>query len=154
MVQLWRAFGVLVPLFLLIVLAVILITYFVSRKGKLDFKSVIVNVMFILSVIGILFVTIYPKSYGPGMPRIVNLVPFIGMYKIMFHSVDIIVPIRNLGLNILLFVPFGFFLTIKSSFYKNLKLFVILTGFLFSLSIEIVQFSIPMGRATDIDDVI
>lgn len=155
MVQLWRAFGVIVPLFLIIVLAVILITYFVSRKRKLDFKSVIVNVMLVLSVVAILLVTVYPKTYDPRMPRIVNLVPFIGMYNILFHSVDIIVPFRNLGLNILLFAPFGFFLTLKkSSLQKNLKLFVILTGFLFSLFIEMVQFSIPMGRSADVDDVI
>jgi glycopeptide antibiotics resistance protein len=73
----------------------------------------------------------------------------------MFHSVDITVPIRNLALNILLFVPFGFFLTLKKSSYKKkLKRFVILTGFLFSLFIELVQFAIPMGRSADVDDVI
>lgn len=155
LVQLWRAFGVLVPLFLIIVLAVILITYFVSRKRKLDFNSVIVNMMLVLSIIGILLVTIYPKEHGHGMPRIVNLVPFIGMYNIMFHAVDITVLIRNLGLNILLFVPFGFFLTLKKTLVKKkLKLFVILMGLLFSFFIEMVQFSIPMGRSADVDDVI
>ncbi|WP_391122531.1 VanZ family protein [Psychrobacillus sp. L3] len=155
MVQLWRAFGGLVPLFLIIILGVCIIAYVVSKKKKLDLKRVIVNVLFCLSIIGTLLVTIYPKSYGTEMLRIVNLVPFIGMYNIIFHSVDITVPIRNLGLNILLFVPFGFFLALKkSSYQKNLKLFVILTGFLFSVLIEVVQFSIPMGRSADIDDVI
>jgi glycopeptide antibiotics resistance protein len=154
-VQLWRAFGHLVPLFLIIVLVGCIVTYVVSKKRKLDFKRVIVNLLFGLSIIGILLVTVYPKDYGPGMPRIVNIVPFVGMYNIMFHSVDITVPIRNLGLNILLFVPFGFFLTLKKSSYKKrLKLFVILMGFLFSLFIEMVQFSIPIGRSADIDDVI
>jgi len=155
LVQLWRAFGDLVPLFLIIVLAVIIITYLVSRKKKLDFKRVIVNILFGLSITGILFVTVFPGYYGIGVPRIANIVPFIGMYNIMFHSVDITVPIRNLGLNILLFVPFGFFLSLKkSSFQKKLMPIVILTGFLFSFFIEVVQFSIPMGRSADIDDLI
>ncbi|MDQ6597990.1 VanZ family protein [Bacillus salipaludis] len=153
MVQLWRAFGHLVPLFLIIVLGVSVITYFVSKKRKSD--RVIVNLLFIFSIIGILLVTVYPNAYGPGMPRVVNIVPLVGMYNILFHSVDITIPIRNLGLNILLFVPFGFFLTLKtSSFQRKLNLFVILTGFIFSLFIETVQFAIPMGRSSDIDDVI
>lgn len=148
MIQLWRAFGDLVPLFLIIVLAVCIITYFVSKKRKLNFKRVVVNVLFALSVIGILLVTVYPN--GLGMRRSVNIVPFVGIYNIMFHSVDLTVPIRNLGLNILLFIPIGFFLSFKKSSFK----FVLLTGFLFSLFIEMVQFSIPMGRSADIDDVI
>jgi glycopeptide antibiotics resistance protein len=122
-VQLWRAFGQLVPLFLIIVLAVCIIAYVVNKKRKLDFKIVIVNLLFWLSIIGILLVTVYPKTYGSGMPRFINIVPFVGMYNNMFHSVDITVPIRNFGLNILLFVPFGFFLTLKkTSFQKKLKL--------------------------------
>jgi len=154
-VQLWRAFGDLVPLFLIIVLPVCIIAYVVSKKRKLDFKRVFVNLLFCLSIIGILLVTVYPNTYGTGMRRIINIVPFVGMYKIMFHSVDITVPIRNLGLNILLFVPFGFFLTLKkTSFQKKLKLFVILSGFLFSLFIEMEQFAFPTGRSADIDDVI
>lgn len=111
MVQLWRAFGHLVSLFLIIVLVVCIITYVVSRKRKLDFKRVIVNLLFGFSIIGILLVTVYPEEFGHRMLRVVNLVPFVGMYNILFHSVDITVPIRNLGFNILLFVPFGFFLT-------------------------------------------
>lgn len=106
--------------------------------------------MFVFSIIGTLLITVFPLYYGASMPRIANIVPFVGMYNIMFHSVDITVPIRNLGLNILLFVPFGFFLSLK----KRFMFVVILTGLLFSLFIEIVQFSIPMGRSADIDDVI
>jgi glycopeptide antibiotics resistance protein len=154
-VQLWRAFGHLVSLFLIIVLVVCIITYVVSRKRKLDLKRVIVNLLFGCSIIGILLVTVYPEEFGHRMLRVVNLVPFVGMYNILFHSVDITVPIRNLGFNILLFVPFGFFLTLKTPcFQKKLNLFVIITGFLFPLFIETVQFAIPMGRSSDIDDVI
>jgi glycopeptide antibiotics resistance protein len=154
-VQLWRAFGDLVPLFLIIVLTVCITVYFVSRKKNLDFKRVIINILLGFSIIGILLVTVFPRYYGTEMPRVINMVPFIGMYDIMFYSVDIIVPIRNLGLNILLFVPFGFFLSLKiSSLQKKIMLNVILTGLLLSLFIEMVQFSIPMGRSADEDDLI
>lgn len=155
MVQLWRAFGDLVPLFLVLVLVVCITVYFVSRKRNLDFKRVITNILLGLSIIGILLVTVYPRYYGTEIPRIINIIPFVGMYDIMFHSVDITVPIRNLGLNILLFVPFGLFLSLKvSSLKKKIMLNVILTGLLFSLFIEVVQFSIPTGRSADIDDLI
>ncbi|SFC29863.1 Glycopeptide antibiotics resistance protein [Alkalibacterium subtropicum] len=155
MVQLWRAFGELVPLFLIIVLVIYITVYFISKKKNLDFKRVSINILLGLSIIGILLVTVYPRYYGTEIPTIINIVPFTGMYDIMFHSVDITVPIRNLGLNILLFVPFGFFLSQKiSSLQKKVRLNLILAGLLFSLFIEVVQFSIPMGRSADIDDLI
>ncbi|MGD7044668.1 VanZ family protein [Jeotgalibacillus proteolyticus] len=155
MVQLWRAFGDLVPLFLIIVLAICITIDFVNKKKKIDFKRLILNILFGLSIIGILLVTVYPRYYGMETPRIINIVPFVGMYDIMFRSVDIAVPIRNLGLNVLLFVPFGFFLSLKiSSLQNKITLIVILTGLLLSLFIEVFQFSIPMGRSADIDDLI
>ena len=88
------------------------------------------------------------------MPRIVNYVPFIGMYNILFHSVDIIVPISNLGFNILLFVPFGFFLSLIMSSNKKSVFKIILMGLFLSLCIEVIQFVVPMGRSADVDDLI
>ncbi|WP_053403017.1 VanZ family protein [Priestia koreensis] len=72
------------------------------------------------------------------------------MYNILSHSVSVSVPINNLGLNILLFMPFGFFLSMKKALFRS----VILLGILLSLFIEIIQFVIPTGRSSDIDDVI
>ncbi|MFD3450108.1 hypothetical protein ACFDTO_36640 [Microbacteriaceae bacterium 4G12] len=109
MAQLWRAFGGVIPLFLIISLVVIVIA-FLFRGRSTGAKQVWLNIIFTLSIVGILLVTLLPRNYGMPVSRIINLIPFVGMYKIMFHSVDITVPIRNLGFNILLFVPFGFFL--------------------------------------------
>ncbi|WP_429651673.1 VanZ family protein [Aeribacillus pallidus] len=72
----------------------------------------------------------------------------------MFNSVDITVPIRNLGLNILLFVPLGFFVSLRKSFKKRLVINVTLTGLLLFLLIEFVQYIFPMGRSADVDDLI
>lgn len=155
MVQLWRAFGDLVPLFFTLVVAISISTYFVSRKMNWDLKRLILNMLFALSILAIMLVTVFPQYYGTGIPRVINYVPFVGMYDIMFNSVDFSVPIRNLGLNILLFIPFGFFLSFKKqSSSKKLILNVIIKGLLLSLFIEVVQFSFPMGRSSDIDDLI
>ena len=113
MTQLWQAFGNSIPLFLIITIVVGVVGYFVSKKSNLAFKRIIINALVGLSIFGILLVTLYPKYYGTELPRVVNLVPFVGMYELIFHSVSISVPIINLGLNILLFVPFWIFFILE-----------------------------------------
>ena len=73
-------------------------------------------------------------------PRI-SLIPFLGMIS---GPIDTI-------LNVVLFVPFGFFLPLLYKKYHHIKT-VVLTGFLFSLSVEIVQM-FGWG-STDINDLI
>nr|WP_285845905.1 VanZ family protein [Metabacillus idriensis] len=151
----WRAFGDSVPLFLLILLVVSLTAYLIGKKRKLNSKRVIINVLFVLSILAVVFITVYPKYYGTSEPRIINLVPFIGMINMMIHSVDSSVPIRNIGLNLLLFIPFGFFLSLKvSRLNKNVLKNVVFKGFLLSFIVELIQYSFPMGRSADIDDLI
>ena len=71
----------------------------------------------------------------------VSLIPFIYMLS------DIV----NACLNVLLFVPFGFFLPTLWGKFRNVKS-TIMAGLLTTLFIEISQ--LFTGRATDIDDVI
>jgi len=71
----------------------------------------------------------------------ISLIPFVDMIN---GPIDTI-------LNIILFVPFGFFLPLLYKKYHHIKT-VVLTGFLFSLSIEIVQM-FGWG-STDINDLI
>ena len=71
-------------------------------------------------------------------PRI-SLIPFLGMIS---GPIDTI-------LNVVLFVPFGFFLPLLYKKYHHIKT-IVLTGFLFSLSVEIVQM-FGWG-STDIND--
>lgn len=155
MIQLWRAFGELVPLFLFIVLMVSVIVFFLIKKMKLNFITVIINTLFLLSIMAILLVTLYPKLYGVPVPRLLNLIPFIEMYNTMFYSVDFSVPIRNLALNILLFVPFGFFFSLSYSLFRKVSFrSIIVGGLLLSFVIELVQYSFPTGRIADIDDLL
>ena len=71
----------------------------------------------------------------------VNIIPFIYM----------IPDFANACLNVLLFIPFGFFLPTLWEKFRNVKS-TILVGLLTTLFVEISQ--LFTGRATDIDDVI
>lgn len=62
---------------------------------------------------------------------------------------DIIIAPRHFILNVVAFVPFGFFLPLMYKKYCSIKL-VAVTGFLFSLCIELIQM-LGWG-ATEIDD--
>lgn len=157
MVQLWRAFRDVIPLFSIVVLIgliSILVFLRLNRKRGVDLKRLVLNSLLAFTIIGVLFVTILPSSYGERVPRIINIVPFVDMYQILFHSVDIMVPIRNLGFNILLFVPFGFFMAMRKPLSNRRLGQITLIGAILSLGIEVVQYAIPMGRTADINDVI
>ncbi|MFE6014133.1 VanZ family protein [Bacillus thuringiensis] len=125
-----------------------------SAKDKVIQKNTIfMNMVFPLSVIAILLITITPRFTGMEQIRVVNLIPFIGMYKLMTNYVDIMVPIKNILFNIILFMPFGFGLFWK--YHAKLSIYqVTMIGFVFSLLIEFIQYVFPAGRSSDIDDVI
>jgi glycopeptide antibiotics resistance protein len=155
MIQVWRSLGNAIPIYIIITLVSILILFLLSKQ-KLSFKSFIMSSSLIAVTLGIIVVTLYPTMYSPyidlEIPRIVNLVPLKGIYDIIFHSVDIAVPIVNIGGNIILFIPFGLLL----SFFLKQKSLIKITslGFLLSLLIEVIQYIYPTGRISDINDLI
>ena len=118
-----------------------LVVYFVltSKRRKLSKGHIIASFVFCFYLIGILTMTgIW--HLGSFAPRIV-FIPFLDMIS---GPVDTV-------LNILLFIPLGVFLPILYKRYNCIKK-VVLIGFLFSLSIELVQM-FECG-ATDINDLI
>ncbi|WOA60299.1 MULTISPECIES: VanZ family protein [Bacillus cereus group] len=157
MTQLWRSFGYAIPLFLIATIIVCAIAIvLVKKKGNetVVYKNtIIMNIIFPLSIIAILLITVTPRHIGMEQIRVVNLIPFIGMYKLMTNYVDIMVPIKNILFNIILFMPFGFTLLWKN--HTKLSIYqVTMIGFIFSLLIEFIQYVFPSGRSSDIDDVI
>lgn len=122
----------------------VLILYFSLLKKwgrKQDLIHIATVFLFCYYLFGILTVTgIGYTSTMSFRPRI-SLIPFLSMIS---GPIDTI-------LNVVLFVPFGFFLPLLYKKYRNIRN-VILTGFLFSLSVEIVQM-FDWG-ATDINDLI
>ncbi|MCB7523197.1 VanZ family protein [[Clostridium] hylemonae] len=122
----------------------VLILYFSLLKKwgrKQNLIHIVTVFLFCYYLFGILTVTgIGYTSTMSFRPRI-SLIPFLSMIS---GPIDTI-------LNVVLFVPFGFFLPLLYKKYRNIRN-VILTGFLFSLSVEIVQM-FDWG-ATDINDLI
>ncbi len=113
------------------------VLYAIGKKQTVG--HVIASFVFCLYLVGILTMTgIYLK--GSFSPRIVYI-PF----------VDMIRGPKDTLLNVLLFIPMGFFLPVLYGKYNRICK-IAFTGFLISLSIEIVQM-FGYG-ATDINDLI
>jgi Glycopeptide antibiotics resistance protein len=72
--------------------------------------------------------------------------------QLMFRSGDILLILKNVAGNVVLFVPFGLFLPILLR-VRFLFLKTVLAGFLFSLSIELIQYFFA-ARIFDIDDLL
>lgn len=157
MEQLWRAFNHVIPLFItLIPIVTIVVTVLYIRwvkagnKRKEAFFKAIIYMLFILSVIGVLLVTLLPIG---ATGRTLQLIPFASSIDVLFNSVHFTVPVRVLGFNIILFIPFGLFLALilktKSVIFKTT-----IVGMMFSISIETLQFILNSGRVSNVDDVI
>lgn len=115
-----------------------------SIYNKLFFHSVkrtIVYIVFGFYLTAILALVGFPSVILLKLDFSVNIVPF----------VDMISDFVNACLNILLFVPFGFFLPTLWSGFRNKKS-VILTGLITTCVIEISQ--IFTFRTTDINDLV
>ncbi|MBT2636722.1 VanZ family protein [Bacillus sp. ISL-39] len=125
----------------------------IYRKKKMELKQEVINLFFLLSVLWIIGMTIFPieigipNRYGPSN----NFVPFSSIKDLLSHSY-FMVPLRNIAGNIILFVPLGFMIALK---FKKLNsvLSVGLVGLLSSACIELVQLLLPI-RAIDVDDII
>lgn len=126
--------------YIFVVPGILLYFWCLNKSGKKQKPIHIAAIfMFCYYLIGILTMTGIGKLRAFS-PRIV-LIPFLDMIS---GPIDTI-------LNIVLFIPLGFFLPLLYYRYNHISK-VLLTGFLFSLSIEIVQM---FGRgATDINDLI
>ncbi|WP_213421234.1 VanZ family protein [Bhargavaea massiliensis] len=150
---LWNAFGGVVPLFLFTTVVGGAVFYVLYRRNPgLNRKQIIVNMLFALSVMAILFITLYPEDIGPAGEQNVHLIPFQSMAEMIANVEGPGVLLRNIGLNILLFMPFGFLFGARRTVRSKILLKATLAGLLLSLGVEAVQYF--LGRTTDVDDVI
>ena len=125
--------------YVFVVPGILLYFGYLMKTKKQTLIHFIAVFVFCYYLIGI-FTMVGIHAFKTFSPRIV-LVPFMDMIS---GPVDTI-------LNIILFIPLGFFLPLLYKNYNRLNR-VVLTGFLFSVSIETVQM-FGMG-ATDINDLI
>lgn len=126
--------------YIFVVPGILLYFLFLKKSGKNQTLLHILTIfVFCYYLIGILTMTGIGKlkSFSPKMV----LIPFLDMISGPMDTV----------LNAILFFPLGFFLPLLYKKYNRISS-VALTGFLFSLSIEIIQM---FGRgATDVNDLI
>ncbi|BCB03548.1 hypothetical protein KH172YL63_16810 [Bacillus sp. KH172YL63] len=105
-----------------------------------------------ISAGAICLITLIPVTSGNVADGSVNFDPFSNLKLNLVYRNHLDVPIRNLSANILLFIPFTFFLSWWLRHSRQLVVMVTFLGAMFSCGIEFAQYYLPLGRATDIDD--
>ncbi len=126
-----------------IIISSIRITYLIKKKKKFIFYREFLGLLFIIYILTLFHVvTFQDTNYGTS-----NFTPFTEMFRYSFGSRLFI---KNIVGNLLLFIPFGLFV----SYYLKLKSIypVLFLSLISSLSIEITQYKI--GRVFDVDDII
>lgn len=126
-----------------IILSSVRIAYLISKKEKFVFYKELTYLLFIIYLLSLFYiVTFQDDNYGLS-----NYIPFKEMFR---YSLNSKLFIKNFIGNILLFMPFGLFVT---AYLDQRKIYpaIILTA-ISSFSIEIVQNII--GRVFDVDDII
>lgn len=126
--------------------------YVIQRKkyGKRPFLTHLANYGLIGVVASILYLTIFIGGVRLSSGyHLYNLIPFVWVkstYTMGFHNM-----VKQLLLNIGMFVPFGFFLPFAVKRMRKWNR-TFLTSMMFSFAIEFVQYFI--GRSADVDDLI
>lgn len=119
------------------------IAYLIKYNKKFVFHKELLSLIFMIYILCLYYVVTY-QDVGYGG---INLVPFKEMLRYSFGSPKFI---KNVIGNILMFLPFGFFV----SYYlkANKVSYPFILTLIVSLTIELVQLQI--GRIFDIDDII
>ena len=128
----------------IVVICTVRISYIRSTNQKIILHNEIFNLLFIIYVL-LLFelLTGTENSYGSG----INNIPFKEIMRYEFGSKMFIYNVLG---NILIFVPFGYFI---SRYVKPKKILpIIVDALINSFTVETVQLKI--GRSFDIDDII
>ncbi len=152
MSKLFEAFQSIIPIFILLSFLIVFITLSINRRAgrRLDTldKQVhyLIFIGLMLSIIGTLLLTLLPSS---NPEKVTQLVPFYSILDTFEYAADYAI-INSIGMNILLFVPFGFFLFLMI----RQEIITVLFAFLFSATIEFLQYALPIGRISNVDDVI
>jgi glycopeptide antibiotics resistance protein len=126
-----------------VILSSVRITYLIVKRHKFVLYREFFSLLFIIYILILFYIVSFQDlNYGTS-----NYVPFTEMFRYSFWSRLFI---KNVVGNLLLFIPFGLFI---SYYLKNYSIYpVIILSFITSLSIEVTQLMI--GRVFDIDDII
>ena len=127
-----------------------------ARKDQNEGRRFLGKVLFLLYIAFLVYFLIFSERYGrePGTSSYrYNLVPFqeIKRFWTYHDQIGFWPSAANLAGNILIFIPFGFFLPMTSRF-RNFAITVFLS-FILSLVVEMGQFVTQVG-CFDIDDIL
>jgi glycopeptide antibiotics resistance protein len=126
-----------------VILASFRITYIVYKKEKFILYKELFSLIFLIYIMILFYLVTYQESgYGTS-----NYTPFKEMFR---YNIDSDLFFRNIVGNILLFLPFGLFISLFIDLKKVIP--IIILTFITSLSIELTQKAIE--RVFDIDDII
>lgn len=139
LINIWPQFTI----FLVVIIVIRVLTIKNSSK-KFVFHEEFFNLLFIIYIL-LLFelLTGTENEYGSGF----NLIPF---SEILRYKIGSKMFIYNVVGNILLFIPFGYFVSKFTGTKKILHIFI--AGIVTSITIELLQLQI--GRSFDIDDIL
>lgn len=116
-----------------------------AKDKKYAIKTAVPHIaavyLFCFALTLVLSITYIPDAYHFAVDVRTNFIPFVNFFTVTHQYI----------LNILLFVPVGFLLPLLWKQYEK-KSLTFLTGFLLSLSIELMQ--MLSDRVTDIDDLL
>jgi glycopeptide antibiotics resistance protein len=110
------------------------------------------DAMLALSILVLLLATLYTDRSQIGPSR-VQLDPLRDLIHTLSEGPEASVALRDLALNILLFVPFGFFLA-QRIHRRHRFVRTVLAGIALSFLVEVVQLLFLRGRTVDVNDVI
>ncbi|WP_432944937.1 VanZ family protein [Kribbella sp. CA-253562] len=153
MAQLWRTFGDLVPVLILVVAALAVTIPLIARTSPRRRRTVF-SVLYAGWAICVGAVTLAPAAGQRG--RAVELVPFQSIVTLLTDSVSWEVAAAQIGGNVLLFVPLGVLLEAQrpsSSVARRVKRAGLIASGA-AVGIELVQYAVGFGRVASIDDVI
>jgi hypothetical protein len=104
-----------------------------------------------LSLLGIACVTLLPVGdYQTGLAWGLQLRPFASIRQQLTSAIDASVVVRIVGFNVLLFVPLGFLLRLRTGRWAPTLAAVVTI----SMAVEVLQAVLPLGRTSNVDDVI
>ena len=130
-------------LILITILFTIRFFYFTSNKRSIILYHEILNLIFVIYLMCFFYILTFEDVDWSTA----NLIPFKEMFRFEFGSKMFI---RNVLGNILLFLPYGFYL---SYFMKLMRVkYVLVFSIFVSIAVEVIQYRI--GRVFDIDDII
>lgn len=147
-----EAFKPIIPIFIIAVMIFLFILLYINYKMGYKLNNLKRILQFstyfglVVTILGMFLVTMMPTSIESHS---LNLTPF-GTIRDMLDYATREAIFNNIIMNIVLFMPFGFFMYLV----LRKELLVSLIGMAVSCLIETLQFIFPIGRTSNIDDVI